>query len=60
MKKKQWTDEVDFDTLMDYKPMKVVVYATAILITLILAGYTFKITAHTIRGYKELRNALKA
>ena len=60
MKTKYLMDEIDFETIMEHKPVKILVYTAAGLVVLVFTGYLFKITAHTIRGYKELKNALNA
>ena len=50
--------QIDINTLIGEKPIKIILYVGAGLLTLYAMGHLFKLCAHTIRGYNEFKSAV--
>jgi hypothetical protein len=57
-KKEDFFDNIDFKNLFQYKSVKIILYAGISIIFIYSLGHIFKISAHTIRGYKEFKQAI--
>ena len=57
-KKEDLFENIDFKNLLQYKSVKIILYAGISIIFIYSLGHIFKISAHTIRGYKDFRQAI--
>jgi len=59
MEKRTTKSNDGFSELIEsYRPLKIAVYVAGGLVGLFILGRSFKIIAHTIRGYKEMSAAI--
>lgn len=58
-KKEDFLDHIDFNYLLQYKSVKIILYAGIGLVFIYSLGHFFKVSAHAIRGYNDFRNAFK-
>ncbi len=57
-KKEDFLDHIDLNYLLQYKSVKIILYAGIGLLCIYSLGHLFKISAHAVRGYKDFRNAI--
>jgi len=48
------------DEILESKPIKYVAIGIGVVITIYLVGKVCKVTAQSIHGYKDLRNAIRS